>query len=56
MSGLGGPQLFRDISLSVIAAVGIAKIQLTIKKNSLFIVIVKMSLKGYIFCNDNNFI
>ena len=36
MSGLGGPQLFRDISLSMIAAVGIAKIQLTIKKKKPF--------------------
>ena len=42
----------RDISLSMIATVGIAEIQLTIK-NCHFSFIVKVSLNGYIFCNDN---
>ena len=43
----------RDISLSTIATVGIAEIQLTIKKKKLNCIIVRMTLKGYISRNDN---
>ena len=42
----------RDISLSTIATFAIAEIQLTIRI-SLFLNYRKMSLEGYIFCNDN---